>query len=69
MEAYDMNITYKCGRCSARNYMEKLLPVVQSKKYDLAALFSHRLPLEQGVEGYRIFDKKADGCTKVVLKP
>lgn len=68
-EAYDKNLTYRVGRCSARHYAERLLPIVQKKKYDLTAIISHRLPLHQGVAGYKIFDEKLEGCTKVVLKP
>ena len=69
VEAYNKNITYKIGRCPARYYMEKLLPIVQSKKYDLTAIISHRLPLAEGVRGYEIFDKKLENCVKVVLEP
>lgn len=69
VEAYDQNLTYKNGRCPARSYMQKLIPLVRSHKYDLTAIISHRLPLSRGVEGYRIFDRKMDGCTKVVLRP
>jgi threonine dehydrogenase-like Zn-dependent dehydrogenase len=32
------------------------------------SIVSHRMSLEKGVEGYQIFDKKEDGCTKVVLE-
>jgi len=69
VEAYNKNITYKIGRCPARYYMEKLLPIVQSKKYDLTAIISHRLPLADGVRGYKIFDKKLENCIKIILKP
>jgi threonine dehydrogenase-like Zn-dependent dehydrogenase len=68
VEAYNKNITYKIGRCSARYYMEKLLPIVQSKKYDLSAIISHRLPLAEGVRGYEIFDNKLENCIKVILE-
>lgn len=68
VEAYNKNITYKIGRCPARYYMEKLLPIVQSKKYDLTAIISHRLPLGEGVRGYEIFDKKLDDCIKLILE-
>lgn len=68
-EAYDKNLTYRAGRCPARAYMDRLLPLVQSRKYDLGALISHRLPLEQGPEGYDLFDRRVPGCTKVVLFP
>jgi threonine dehydrogenase-like Zn-dependent dehydrogenase len=67
-EAYDKNLTYKVGRCPARYYMQKLIPIVQKKKYDLTAIISHRLPLAEGVRGYKIFAEKLEGCTKVILK-
>jgi len=66
-EAYDKNLTYRAGRCPARHYMERLLPLVRERKYDLGAIVSHRLPLAEGARGYELFDKKLDGCTKVVL--
>ncbi len=68
VEAYDKNLTYKVGRCPARYYMERLIPLVQKKKYDLTAIISHRLPLAEGVSGYQIFAEKLDACTKVVLE-
>lgn len=68
-EAYDKNLTYRVGRCPARHVAEWLIPVVRSKKYDLSAIISHRLPLEQGAAAYPMFDEKRDGCTKVVLEP
>jgi threonine dehydrogenase-like Zn-dependent dehydrogenase len=67
VEAYDKNLTYKIGRCPARHYMERLVPIVQEKKYDLGMIISHKLPLNQGVDGYKIFDQKLQDCTKVVL--
>jgi threonine dehydrogenase-like Zn-dependent dehydrogenase len=67
--AYDKNLTYRIGRCPVRHYMERLLPVAQRRQNELAALFTHRLPLEQSPAGYRIFDTKAEGCIKVILEP
>jgi threonine dehydrogenase-like Zn-dependent dehydrogenase len=49
--------------------MEKLLPVVREKRFDFASVFTHRLPLSEGVEGYAMFDEKRDGCIKVMLDP
>jgi threonine dehydrogenase-like Zn-dependent dehydrogenase len=68
-EAYDKNLTYRAGRCPARAYMDRLLPLVQSGRYDLTALISHRFTLEQGPHGYDLFDRRVPGCTKVVLLP
>lgn len=68
-EIYDKNLTYRAGRCPARSYMDRLLPLIRSRKYDLGALISHRLPLEEGPRGYDLFDRRVDGCTKVILMP
>jgi threonine dehydrogenase-like Zn-dependent dehydrogenase len=67
--AYDKNLTYRIGRCPVRHYMERLLPVAQRRQDELASLFTHRLPLEQAPEGYRVFDARQDGCIKVMLQP
>jgi len=67
-EAYDHNLTYRVGRCPARHYMEALMPLVQSRRYALRDVISHRLPLADGVEGYRMFAAREAGCTKVVLQ-
>jgi threonine dehydrogenase-like Zn-dependent dehydrogenase len=68
-EIYDKNLTYRAGRAPARTYMEKLLPLIRSGRYDLGTLISHRLPLSEGPRGYDLFDRKLEGCTKVVLRP
>ena len=36
---------------------------------DLAAIVSHRMPLEEGEDAYRLFAVRRDGCTKVLLIP
>jgi len=69
VEAYDKNITFKSGRCPARHYMERLVPVVQARRHDLTAIISHRMPLSEGVDAYEMFNSRLFGCTKVVLEP
>jgi threonine dehydrogenase-like Zn-dependent dehydrogenase len=69
VEAYDKNLTYRAGRCPARFYMERLLPLVREKKYDFASIVSHRLSLDDGVRGYDLFARKLENCTKVILVP
>jgi threonine dehydrogenase-like Zn-dependent dehydrogenase len=68
VEAYDKNLTYRSGRCPARHYMDRLLPLVADGVFPVDAVVSHRLPLEEGPRAYAIFDAKQDGCTKVVLE-
>lgn len=68
-EAYDKNLTYRVGRCPARTYMERLAPAVRDDDLGIERVISHRLPLADGADAYRMFDEKQDGCTKVVLTP
>jgi threonine dehydrogenase-like Zn-dependent dehydrogenase len=68
-QAYDLNLTYRIGRCPARSLMEGLVPLARRRQADLAALFTHRLPLASGPEAYELFDRKRDGCIKVGLTP
>lgn len=69
VDAYDRNLTLHVGRCPARFWMDRLVPLVQERKYDLASVVSHRLSLAQGPRGYEIFDGKTEGCIKVLLEP
>jgi threonine dehydrogenase-like Zn-dependent dehydrogenase len=68
-EAYDKNLTYRAGRCPARRLAEPMLEIVRRRADDLLAIVSHRLPLADGVEGYRMFAERRSGCTKVVFRP
>lgn len=69
IEAYDRNVTFRIGRCPARYLMDRLLPFVLATRHELASVFSHRLPLEEGPRGFEIFARKLDACTKVALVP
>jgi threonine dehydrogenase-like Zn-dependent dehydrogenase len=68
-EAYDKNLTYRVGRCPARAYMERLAPQIRERDPGITRVISHRLPLSDAEEAYRLFDEKRDGCTKVVMTP
>ncbi len=67
VQAYDKNLTYKTGRCPARHYMEKLLPLVTQEKNAIETIITHRFPLSEGREAYHTFDEKRDGCIKAML--
>jgi threonine dehydrogenase-like Zn-dependent dehydrogenase len=68
-EAYDKNLTYRVGRCPARRLAAELLPLVRRRNFDFTPILSHRLGLDDGVEAYRVFDEKLDGCIKIALIP
>ena len=68
-EIYDRNLTYSGGRCPVRYYMPASLRLAERDADLLSGLISHRLPLSEGVEAYRMFAERREGCTKVVLMP
>ncbi len=67
--AYDKNLTVSIGRCPARHYIDRLIPVAARREAELKALFTHRVGLESAPAAYRTFDAKVDGCIKVALLP
>ncbi len=68
-QAYDKNLTYRAGRCSARRWIDEILPLVHTLPAEVSEVFSHTLPLADGPRAYDIFDRKEDGCIKVALAP
>ncbi len=58
-EAYDRNLTYRTGRCPARHYMERLLPLLAEGRFPVGKVISHRLPLEDGASGLRALRRPA----------
>jgi len=49
--------------------IDKLMKYVETGPVKLDDIITHRLALDQVSKGYEIFDKKEDGCVKVVLDP
>jgi threonine dehydrogenase-like Zn-dependent dehydrogenase len=63
------SITIKTGQCHVQRYMKPLLERIQKGEIDPSFVITHRLPLEQAPQAYRMFRDKQDQCEKVVLKP
>ena len=54
------------GTCNVQGWWERALDAVVSGAVDPSAIVSHRMPLEEATEGYRLFDAKE--ASKVVLE-
>jgi threonine dehydrogenase-like Zn-dependent dehydrogenase len=48
--------------------MKPLLERIQKGDIDPTFIITHRMPLEQAPEGYKIFNQKLENCEKIVLK-
>lgn len=68
---FDKQLQLRMGQCNVRAWTEDLLPLVEDPADPLGVedLATHRLPLEAAPAGYEMFQKKHDGCIKVVLEP
>src|SRR5436190_313193 len=62
------SLTIKTGQCHVHRYMKPLLERIQKGEIDPTFIITHRMPLDQAAEGYRIFNDKLEHCEKVVLK-
>ncbi|MGC1211494.1 MAG: zinc-dependent alcohol dehydrogenase [Micromonospora sp.] len=62
------SLIMRTGQCHVQRYTRPLLERIQRGEIDPSFIISHRLPLKDAAKGYKIFQKKQDECTKVVLK-
>ena len=71
MEMFDRGITMRLGQCHVKRWIGEILPVVEQDDdvLGLETLATHRPSLEEAPAAYELFQQKADGCIKVVLKP
>jgi len=68
---FDKQIQFTMGQCNVRRWVDDLLPLVDDPSDPLGVLdlVTHTAPLEDAPAMYEKFQKKQDGCIKVVLQP
>jgi threonine dehydrogenase-like Zn-dependent dehydrogenase len=71
MELFDKGLTVRMGQCHVRRWTDDLMAIVDRPEdvLGLESLATHHVPLDQAPEMYKTFQRKDDGCLKVVLKP
>ncbi|MCG5469451.1 glutathione-dependent formaldehyde dehydrogenase [Micromonospora sp. LAH09] len=62
------SLIMRTGQCHVQRYTRPLLERIQRGEIDPSFIVSHRMPLRDAPKGYKIFQKKQDDCTKVLLK-
>jgi threonine dehydrogenase-like Zn-dependent dehydrogenase len=67
-DVFEKGIGFKTGQTHVQRFMPELLSLIEEGRLNPEVIISHRLPLEQAADGYKIFDEKIDGCLKVVLR-
>jgi threonine dehydrogenase-like Zn-dependent dehydrogenase len=71
MEMFDRGVQLRMGQAHVKRWVDDIMPLLldDSDPLGVEDLASHQIPLEDAAEGYEMFQKKQDGCVKVVLKP
>lgn len=62
-------LTIKTGQTHVHKYVPKLLDYVRSGAIDPSFVVTHRVPLSEAPDAYKMFRDKREGCIKVVLDP
>lgn len=68
-EAMNKNLTIKMGNCNHRKYIPILIDLVEAKVVDPAGIITQHKSLESVIDAFKAFDRRAEGWTKVELKP
>lgn len=63
------SLTLKTGQTHVQRYLKPLLDRVQKGEIDPSVIITHRMPLDEAPDAYKMFRDKQDECVKVVLKP
>jgi threonine dehydrogenase-like Zn-dependent dehydrogenase len=71
LRLFDKQVTIRQGQANVRRWTDELLRLVADPADPLGVLDlrTHRWPLERAAEAYAMFQRKEDGCVKVVLDP
>ncbi|HVM44798.1 MAG TPA: zinc-dependent alcohol dehydrogenase [Candidatus Thermoplasmatota archaeon] len=66
---FDKGLNMRGGQANVHEVVDDLMGLVRDGKLRADDIITHTLPLEEAPHGYDIFNRKEDGCVKVVLKP
>jgi threonine dehydrogenase-like Zn-dependent dehydrogenase len=71
MSMFDKQVALTMGQCNVKHWVDDLRPFVDDPADPLGIddLVTHRVSLEEAPRMYDLFQKKEDGCIKVVMKP
>ncbi|WP_242917765.1 zinc-dependent alcohol dehydrogenase [Pontibacter liquoris] len=62
-------ITIRANQASVKRLLPRMIEHVQNGVINPKGLITHRIPLEEVADGYRMFANKLDNCIKTVLIP
>ena len=66
---FDKAVSLRGGQAPVHNYIDKLMGLIERHKVVTDDIITHALKIDQAPYAYDIFNRKEQGCVKVVLKP
>jgi 2-desacetyl-2-hydroxyethyl bacteriochlorophyllide A dehydrogenase len=66
-DLYLKGVTIAQGVANITNYMDETLALIAAGKLDPSRIISHRMPMSQATEAYRLFHERE--ATKIVMDP
>ena len=68
---FDKQVSIRMGQCNVKRWIDDLMPLVEDLGDPLGVmdLTTHTAPLDDAPALYETFQRKEDGCIKVVLQP
>ncbi|WP_153504604.1 zinc-dependent alcohol dehydrogenase [Cumulibacter manganitolerans] len=71
MQMFDKQLTVRMGQANVRRWTDELHGLLANgaDPFGVDDLRTHRLPLSEAPAAYEMFQKKQDGCIKVVFDP
>ncbi|WP_194421854.1 zinc-dependent alcohol dehydrogenase [Microbacterium abyssi] len=68
---FDKQLNLRMGQCNVKRWIDELLPLVEDPADPIGVmdLATHHAPLDDAPGLYSTFQRKEDGCIKVVLNP
>ncbi len=62
-------ISFGTGQAPVLRYGAYLRDLITARRAKPSFVVSHRMPLDAATDAYALFDRRVEGCIKVVLKP
>jgi threonine dehydrogenase-like Zn-dependent dehydrogenase len=66
---FNKGLTIRANQCPVKRQLPRLFEHVRAGRIKPSEIITHRFPLEEIAEAYRVFTSKEDGCIKPVIIP
>jgi S-(hydroxymethyl)glutathione dehydrogenase/alcohol dehydrogenase len=66
---FNKGLTIRANQCPVKRQIPRLLEHIRAGRIKPREVFTHRVPLEEISEAYRLFTSKRDGCIKPLVIP